>query len=193
MISPLRAAVGIGAVVIAIAGTAMFVRGPSGIGGPSPTVSPALSPTSAAEGSQAPADWPRYTSAQYGFTIGHPSDWTLRKAYRPWSIEEDLNDVMLSAGADGFLSADEYLYVNAWMTPLAAGQSDAEWLAAVCPTCGDLPARAITVDGHPGSLVTGVSESLAYVFADGKVYVFGVWRPGYEPLLEQFLSTVRLP
>ena len=72
-------------------------------------------------GSQQPADWPRYTSAQYGFTVGYPPDWTLRKAYRPWSMAEDLNDGHMSAGADGFLSGDEELYLNAWMVPLDAG------------------------------------------------------------------------
>ena len=79
------------------------------------------------------------------------------------------------------------------MAPLDAGQSGPEWLAAFCPTCGDLPTRPVVVDGQPGTLVSGASEALAYVFVDDKVYVFGVWRDGYEPLLEEFLSTVQLP
>lgn len=207
---PMRPVLSVAAVVIAIAGTAVFLRGPSGIGIPgasasaqptSPTpsttlpTSPPPSSSGAAQGSQAPTSWRRYTSDQYGFTVGHPSDWTVRKAFRPWSFEEDATDAQHSGGAEGFLSEDEYLYVNAWMAPLADGQSGPAWLAAFCPTCAaaNTLSRPVQVDGQPGTLISGAAESQAFVFVGDRVYVFGVWRSGFAPLLEEFLSTVELP
>jgi len=168
---PIRPALGVAAVVIAVAGSAIFLRGPSGVGTPAASTSPqptspAPSASTAAHGSQAPASWPRYTSEQYGFTIGHPSDWTVRKAFRPWSFEEDATDVMMSAGAEGLLSNDEYLLVNAWMARLAEDQSAPEWLAALCPACADESAvtRPIEVDGLPGTMYPGENEGDAGSF-----------------------------
>jgi hypothetical protein len=199
---PIRPALGVAAVVIAIAGTAIFLRGPSGIAPPAASASPEQTSSTpsyspAANASEAPTTWPRYTSMQYAFSIGHPSDWTVQKALRPWSLDEDAKDVFLTRGADGFLSADEYLYVNAWMAPLDLtvedGSRETRWLAAVCPSCADETKRPVEVDGHPGTMYLGETEAQAFVFMDDKVYGFAVWRAGYEGLLAEFLSTVKLP
>ena len=92
--SPLKLAVAAAAIVVAVAGGAWLLGqqpGAPGVGGqPTPTPTPLASPTVSPTASQPESEaWKTYTSSQYGFTIGHPTDWTVDPAERAWDLETD--------------------------------------------------------------------------------------------------------
>lgn len=78
--------------------------------------------------------------------------------------------------------------------------SEDEWITAYyegsevdsveCDTLID--PQPISVDGHPGSIAVNdaCADAQAFVFVEGRVHVFAVWRADQEALLEAFLSTV---
>jgi hypothetical protein len=218
------AAVAIG-IVIVVGALAVFLlpkRG-DGVAGPAASATPAPSPTLA--GSASPAGsfdtsaWPMFTSAQYNFTVRHPSGWTETPATRPWTFATDAKaPTPVSPGMDHFVRADSQLRVSVWSVPLEPGApvqswDDVDaWIAAYCEKTGNTPCtgikdRAVPLcnehrDCHPGRLVAFQDDVQAF-FAGGNyggMVVVAVWRPeghrtvaeygGSTPLLEAFLSTM---
>ena len=94
-----RLALGAAAIVVVVLAGAFLVRPPaSGVGGGGPTPSPSTAPASVAPSTppssspstvSGPFDtstWTTYTSTRYGFTIGHPADWSLIPSDRVWAF-----------------------------------------------------------------------------------------------------------
>ena len=200
-----------GAAVMAVlvVGIMYLTRAPTdSVGGP-PMARPSPSasvPTSApASPSAAPAltdtsNWVAFTSEQYGYKIAHPPAWTVEPATRDWSLKNDRTDWVGHGVADGFLGVAAGLTtrVTAFAEDVPPGMSEDEWLAAYyvdapagCGPTDDV--REISVDGHPGRFINADAcndAAQAFVFLDGRVHVFAVWRENQEALLEAFLSTV---
>lgn len=197
--------------IVAIAGVgalALANRGP-GTGGILPTTplpttlttpSPAPSASAAAIDTSA---WVTYASERYGFDIKRPPSWTERPSDHVWRLPQDVDwentasESYIGFPGDEFAPADG-LRVSAWSIAIDRLLSLDEWIATYCPLntmpCTGLKARSVPaeVDGHAGVQVSFAGETQAFFRIDGRVYVFVVWRPGYERLLDAFLSTVTL-
>jgi hypothetical protein len=200
-----------GAVVIAVlvVGAILLTRGPtSNTGGPaSATPSPSASAAASAAASPSSSltdtsDWVAFTSERYGYQIAHPPTWTATPASRDWDFETDRLD-NITAAADHFIDGDAafQILVTAFADDVPPDMSEDEWITAYyedsevdgqpCDTVID-EMQPITVDGHPGRIAINdpCSDAQAFVFIDGRVHVFAVWRAREEALLEAFLSTV---
>jgi hypothetical protein len=178
----------------------------------SPTPSPA-----AAE----PIDttnWTRYTSAQYGYIVGHPPDWVQMPASRRAGIA-DVGEPT-STAYDTFRSPTDSVRVSVWQVPLEPGtsiESDDDivaWVEEYCAESGSRPCtgigdRAVELclekwDCHPGLLVPFTNDVQAFFSAgiyDGTAMtVVAVWwgesasavapYGGAQRLLEGFLATM---
>ncbi len=97
MSTTFKLALGAAAVIAVVLGGA-FVLGPRppdhGIGGRSDPLAVAHResrrrlPSAAADLTRHLATWTTYTSSQYGFSIGHPADWTVDPASRAWTWDD---------------------------------------------------------------------------------------------------------
>jgi hypothetical protein len=207
MSNPLRLVAAIA--VIVVAGVAAFnLFGPSpGVGGlssPSPTVTPsAAAPTLSPQPSPSPIDtstWTTYVSDRYGFSIGHPADWTVRPADHDWTIAAD--DYWFNTAWETFEAPDATIGISAWSVAVEPGTSVDAWLQANCPKydtpCTGIQDRAIVVslDGHPGILVPFTDDLQAFILVDSRMYVVASGRPAaaYDSLrlLQAYLSTMHL-
>ena len=179
---------------------------------PSTTASPAVLPIDT-------SDWGTYQSERYGFTIGYPSDWTVRPADHDWTLAGDAGD-WLSTGQEALILPNE-IRVSAWSVALDPGttletSADVEaWVEQYCevadPSCTGFNDRAIPLclearDCHPGLLVPFEGDVQAFFpgSTDGtswdRIVVVAIWRVDDEPsvqpyggakrLLEAFLSTM---
>jgi hypothetical protein len=213
--------------VVALGGAIyLFAPSPGGFGGPpvSPTASPTPppSPTASPVGTLAQGatdGWTAFTSAQYGFTISHPSGWTATPAARAWSFAADAQ-TWLSPAEDSFIAFDQQVRVAAWAVPLTDPQmnqswADLErWVVDYCQQtkntgCTTIHDRAVPLcvearDCHPAPLVPFAEDVQAFgyggVLPPGMMVVVTVARgesdPHVEPyggatrLLEDFLSTM---
>ena len=214
------AVVGIGALIV--------FRGPApGVGG-EPTPSPAVLPTatpSPTTAAQAVADrlditkWTTYTSSRYGFSIGHPTDWTERPADHSWTLpaaapsgEPDA----MGTSAEGFIAPGQTVLVSAWSVVVAPGTSAQTWMVDVyCPSIsvpsasdcdrlgpGGPRVTPVTVDGHAGALARFAEDTQAFILVGSRMYIVACWRPEDEPsvapyggatrLLEGYISTMHL-
>ena len=211
--------------VLAIVGIAAFYafgRGPSvGLGPtPSPTTqeTQAESPTASWNTSpiESPIDttsWTTYQSDRYGFSIGHPSDWTEVPADHDWTFEADGDDWLSTAQEAFFTSLGEGVRVGAWGVAADPATTDvATWVADYCEKtnnspCTGIAARAVPLciearDCHPGLLVPFEGDVQAFFIggAYDKMIVVAVWWGESEPavapyggsrrLLEAFLATM---
>lgn len=198
--------------------------------GPSPTLTAppshppataAPTPSAAAVATLDPKSWTTYTSAQYGFNIGHPANWVAVPATRAWSFAQDTDATApRSVGADHFTSPDSALRVSAWEVPLPPGTTieSRENLVALindycaqtgAKTCAGIRDRAVLFcnearDCHPAFLVP--FDDWTGAFAEGGglggMLVVAVWRSENDPevapyggsrrLLEAFLSTMNI-
>ena len=195
------------------------------IGGSSPSPTPSTTPAPSASPSAAvgrPIDtstWTTYTSGQYGFSIGHPADWTVIPATRAWTFEADADD-WLSPGMDAFfIEAGGGVRVSAWSVATNLGTPDADrteveaWVEQYCRDTKNTPCTGIHDRGvplclerrdcHPGLLVPFRDDVQAF-FTNGNfgedMVVVAVWRPqddssvatygGSRRLLEAYLSTL---
>jgi hypothetical protein len=191
---------------------------------PTPTTAPETvpTPTTVPEAAGSPIDistWTAYESDRYGFTIGHPSDWTVDPADHDWTLAGDADD-FLSTGHEAFRPPDGHVRVSAWLVPLDPGTTmqttaDVEaWVEQFCPqtdqpSCTGMHDRAIPLckegrDCHPGLLVPFAADVQAFFFdadLDGMVVV-AVWVPesaetvapygGAQALLKAFLATMEV-
>jgi hypothetical protein len=215
MPSFLKPALAGAAVVAALVVGGMFLnRGPTDTAGgppiatPSPSASVPASASPSASASLALTDtsnWVPFTSDLYGYEVAHPPAWVAQPATRDWSLEADRTDWVGFDVADRFRGSAEGgldTLVTAFAVDVPTATSEDEWIAAYSEglktdagqSCADsyeeLP--PVSVDGHAGILRVSDPCNLAqaFVFIDGRVHVFAVWRPDQEALLEAFLSTV---
>jgi len=206
-----------GATVVAVlvVGSMFLNRGPTnsvggpGVGSPSPSASVPASATASPSPSLALTDtsnWVPFTSDLYGYSIARPPTWVAQPATRDWSLETDRADWVGHGVADRFWGAaeGEDTLVTAFADDVPSGMSDDEWLTAYYEgteadgqQCDALveelkPLPAIMVDGRRGVIAVNeaCSDAQAFVFTEGRVHVFAVWRAEVA-LLEAFLSTVR--
>ena len=116
-----------------------------------------------------------------------------------WAV--DLEFCFLTPAADRFIdkTAACQIALTAFALNVPAGTSEDQWITAYHKTdadsCGITIAKLVptTVDGHPRRIGNSTcSDSQAFVFTANRVHVFAVWRDGQEPLLNAFLSTVKL-
>jgi hypothetical protein len=165
--------------------------------------------------------WTTYTSRQYGFKVGHPSNWIALPATRSWSIGMDAKDLNLAA-RDTFRSPSDSVRVSVWNAPLEPGTgidsaADIEtWVEDYCEASRNLPCwgiddRAVPLclekwDCHPGLLVPFTSDVQAFftggIYEADAMTVVAVWwgesAPAVAPyggsqrLLEAFLSTMQV-
>lgn len=163
---------------------------PSGTPSPSPATSLSPSPSRAAEAPIDTSAWTTYTSERYGFSIGHPADWTEVPATRAWTFEADADDP-LAPGADSFFTpVGGGVRVSTWSvawdpgTTLDPAQTveawlDGEaWVEEYCQKAGNAPCagihdRAVPLclerrDCHPGLLVPFNDDVQA--FFSGGIY-----------------------
>lgn len=202
--------------VVGVVGVNLFGASPgsgSGVGSaPSPTPAAATPPASAKptpQPSPSPIDtatWTAYVSARYGFSIGHPADWTERPSSHVWTLAADAS--WLNTASEGFIGPGSSIYASAWSVAVQPGTSAAAWIQAYCPKnttpCTGLQSRtiAVTVDGHAGSLVPFAGDTQAFILVENRMYVVAVWQPdsdasatpygGAIKLLEAHLSTMHL-
>ena len=214
MSNPIRLVAAIAVVVVAgVAAFNLFGSSP-GVGGlslPSPTVTPsAAAPSLGSQPSLSPIDtatWATYTSNRYGFSIGHPADWTEHPADHVWTFAADAADTSSPASFtawETFVALDGSIAISAWSVAVEPGTTVASWMQAYCQVaekpfpCATIQDRAIpvTVDGHAGSLVPFTEDVQTFVLVKYRMYVVASWRPAdtYDSLqlLQAYLSTMHL-
>ena len=195
----------VGAVVVAvlIVGGVLLTRGPTtNIGGP-PPASSLLSVSPSASSSATPeltdtSNWVPFTSERYGYQIEHPPTWTATPAAGDWDFETNRLDWQTD-DADVVLSAQARF--SAFASDVPADMSEDEWIAAYYEgsvangfNCEDfVDWQPISVDGYAGRMAVtdACFDAQAFIFIDGRVHVFAIWREDREALLEAFLSTVQ--
>jgi len=226
MSNPMRFAAAI-AVVIVI-GVALLIglnfgTGSSNVGGPGgagPTPAPTpsvLPPSPSPQPSVATgtATWTTYTSNRYGFTIGHPANWTERPATSTWALPAGNGsagaggpDDPMGTSTEGFIAPGQAILASAWSVAVAPGTSAATWIQTYCPKatspCTGIPAQtvAVSMDGHAGSLVRFSDDVEAFVLVNNRMYIVGEWLADKDPtvagygggtkLVEDYLSTMHL-
>jgi hypothetical protein len=129
-----------------------------------------------------------FVSPRNGFTISYPAGWSVRPATKSWPP-----DIFLPLGNPAFdqLRRPGEAELNVASQPLAAGQTEADWLASFfhpfqgAAPCGTVPADSprLAIDGRSGYLVNAGClmpadrtfsvpdvQYRAIVIADGRVY-----------------------
>ena len=221
MSNPMRLVAAIAVIVIVGVAAANLFGGSPGIGGVGSSPSPALTPSPAAPTpSTQPSPTPStatsttYVSNRYGFSIGHPADWTERPAVSTWVAP--VGNAGAGGAADpmgtsteGFFAPTNTVLVSAWSVAVAPGTSAQAWIQTYClkvtPPCTGIPARtdAVSMDGHAGSLVRFTKDVEAFVLVNNRMYIVAEWQAdndqadlaGYASgtlLVEDFLSTMHL-
>ncbi len=160
--------------------------------------------------------WNPYDSAEYGFTIAHPADWTETPANRAWTFAADAEDP-LSPATDVFSTpVDGGVRVSAWTlktdpgTTIESWDALEAWVQGYCEKTNNTPCtgiadRAVPMclerrDCHPAVIVPFENDVQAFFIGGGRdMTVVAVWRPEADPsvarfggarqLLEAFLST----
>jgi hypothetical protein len=179
---------------------------------PSTTAGPRVSPTDT-------TTWATYESERYGFSIGYPSNWTVRPADHDWTLAGDADDWM-SSGHEAFILPYE-IRVSAWSVAMDPGSTietsaDVEaWVEEYCqlsePVCTGFNDLSVPLclearDCHPGLLVPFDNDVQAFFpgSTDGtswdRMVVVAIWRAEYHRsvspyggarrLIEAFLSTM---
>jgi hypothetical protein len=212
--------------IIAIAGvTGMtYLNGRPGPGAaavatPSPTQLLAPSPSPTAEPSATvdqldTSTWTPYTSAQYGFSIGHPSDWTVEPADHAWNLETDARNPM-STAADSFYTSGAAdglgVRMSAWSVPFEYANDETyeeveAWVQSYCEaaggsTCDSIGDLAVPLcierrDCHPGLLVAGNGLDTQAFFSGGlyagQMVVVSIWRTDDDPAVAPYGGGRRL-
>lgn len=215
MTTPLRLGLTAAAVGALAIGSLLVVNrgpsGPGGPGGPTPSTTPASPSPSPSTSLLDPSSWTTYTSSRYGFSIAHPADWTEVPADHDWALPADAD--WLNTAAESFKAPGEAVRVSVWSVSIHPAElldrPTLTWIAnAYCPLnttpCDRLESRtvAVTMDGHPGSLVQFADDTQAFILVDDRMYVVAVWERDSDPrtapyggaqhLLKDILSTMRL-
>jgi hypothetical protein len=190
---------------------------------PSTTAEPTQAPSAIASPKASQLDttsWTNYTSDRYGFTIGHPADWTVVPSAHDWTMAADAADWQSPAHERFVSPGSPTVAVSAWSVPIdraATPETPAgveAWIEEYCAAaslgpCTGLRDRAVPLcvelrDCHPGLLVRFVTGDIQAFFTGGdagdQMVVLAIWRPesdastakygGSQRLLEGFLSTM---
>jgi hypothetical protein len=215
-----RFAVAAIAVVAVVGIVGLNLRGPgpgtgTGVGSVrSPTPTPTATPPASAQPSPRPsptpigtATWTTYISARYGFSIGHPADWSVTPADHDWIFAKDAGDTSSPEAFtawEHFLAPDGSIAISAWSVAVTPGTTVTSWIRAYCPIaesgdpCATIQSQAVavTVDGHSGTLIPFAQDTQAFFIVNNRMYVVASWRPAGEydslRLLEAYLSTMHL-
>jgi hypothetical protein len=157
-----------------------------------------------------PALTETFVSTRNGFSVNYPAGWSVRAATKSWP-----GDIFLPPGNPAFdeLQRLGEASLNVASQRLAAGQTEADWLASFAhpytgsAPCGTTPADAprLPIDGHLGYLVDSGCpmpadrqfsvpdlKYRAIVIADDRVYDFQLYGNVDRAYLEAILTTVRL-
>lgn len=204
-------------VVLAVAAAATlyaFDRGPSVGSAPSPsstsqpTSTPSVAPSSSLPSMRLPfgdtlEGWTAFDSERYGFTIGHPADWTVTYADHDWTFATDAGK-RPSTGQEVFRSPTGDITVSAWLVPYEPdsiqlftpeGWPDVQrWVEQqYCQQtgesdCAGIGDRAVQMcnearDCHPGLLVPFEDNVQAFFTGGGYegMVVVAVWRAESDP------------
>ena len=188
------AAVAIGAFAIGMPGRTGIVGGP--------TIPPASAtpstPTAAPSATFSTIGWQPFISVRYGYTADLPTGWVATPASRDWAFDTDLAD-WLTPASDHFDGSNngESLLITAFSVAAPNGERLEDWITpymASWTSCDVSTPAPTVIDGRPGFIVdTTCDDAEAFTLVDGRVYVFSVWRQSGRPLLEAFLSTVKIP
>ena len=214
MNSTLKMAFAAAAVVVSSIGCGPVAVAPSSAAGPTPTSTTALSPNPSPTAAPTPSPnlldtstWTTYTSNRYGFSIGHPADWTVSPADHVWTLAKDTPSFQSSA-IESFNSPDGHVRASAWSVAVQPGTSADAWLQTYCPkntySCSEIQtgAVAVSMDGHAGLLVRFTDDTQSFALVGNRMYVVTIWRSDSDPsvssyggaqrLLEGYLSTMHL-
>jgi len=202
--SPQRVAAGIAIVAfLGYATLSIIGRGPSS--GAVPTASPAA-PSPSPQSTLPAADtstWVAFTSHFYGFTVSHPSDWTVVPGTGRWTTTQSdaaLDIITSPSGPPSPINPPNFMGYEA---KVPSGMTAETFIHNYTSTAYDnagypVPAATtqITVDGHPATLANAGCVS-QYFFAEAtvvvgdRVWFFDLHGPD-RSLLLAFLSTVKL-
>ena len=151
-----------------------------------------------------------FVSPRNGFTVSYPAGWSVRPATKSWPP-----DIFLPLGNpayDQFQRPGEAA-LNVASQPLAAGQTEADWLASFshpyqgAAPCGTAPADSprLAISGRSGYLVdagcpmpadTNFSNPdlryRAIVIADGRVYDISLHGNVDRAYFDAIVATIRL-
>ena len=211
-----RMSISAGIAVVAVAACSPAAVAPSPVvsraavapSAPAPSSAvPSPSPSASAEvGSLDTATWQTYTSARYGFSIGHPAGWAEVPSDRAWTQADDAD--WLNTAAESFTAPGQTVRASAWSEPVKPGTSLDTWIQSYCTMntspCTDIKSRsqAVTMDADSGVLVQFSGDTQAFFLVGDRVYAVVVWEDDADPrtgpyggavrLLKGYLSTVRL-
>lgn len=171
---------------------------------PTPSATPAPTPSATPAPTPSPSPtidttgWKDFVSTRYGYTMRHPSTGAVTPASRNWKFDRDRpNSMRTGPATDKFRFAD-YL-VTAMSVEVPADTVLDDWVATYLgpgygsESCVITERASVELDGHAGELTTTTcSDSEAFVLVDGRMYVFTVWVANRRPLLEAYLSTLRI-
>ena len=202
-------------VAIVVVGGALYLFGPRGGVGPalptaapSPVVTPSPPGASAAPAPTIPLDvttWTPFTTSLYGYTIAYPTGWQRSPASELWAGQTSYDMWASTANAPW---ADKTYYgplvitMTGLATVIPAGTTEEAWIDAyLAPRVGETPTcielakdmTAIVIDGKPARLASRCDNQVAFVLAGDRMFVFAESNANELPLLNAFLSTIRLP
>jgi hypothetical protein len=142
--------------------------------------------------------WTPFTSAFYGFTVGHPANWTVQPGAGHWSLA-----VQSDAAEDWFTSPAGRPDFEGYEAKIPAGMTATAFINAYQPVSSSgscYPDASqwtqTTVDGHAATIAyAGCTEQYnmanAAVVIGNRVWFFDLHGPD-RSLIVQFLSTVKI-
>ncbi|MEP7159159.1 MAG: hypothetical protein ABI797_07005 [Chloroflexota bacterium] len=142
-----------------------------------------------------------FESARYRYRINLPSTWEATPAASDWTFTDRLDN--LTPAADSFIEPDAAypVLLTAFADEVPAGVTEDDWITDYYEgtnvdgvNCAEtIKFTDITVGGRSATLGTNDEcfDVQAFVFSDGQVHVFAIWRGTQSALLQRFLSSVR--
>jgi hypothetical protein len=202
-------------VAVVVAGGALYLFGQrGGVGTPRPTavptpvVTPSPPAASAVPAPTIPLDvttWTPFTTSLYGYTIAYPTGWQRSPATEIWAGQSSYDMWASTANApwaDKTYFGPAGITMTGLATVIPAGTSEEAWIDAyLAPPVGETPTcielakdmTAIVIDGKPARLAVRCGNQVAFVSDGNRMFVFAESNANELPLLNAYLSTIRLP
>lgn len=187
--------------LLAISGAIYLIGLHPAAGGPGASPIPTTVPTVAPAATAAAVDttnWTKYTSANYGFSVGLPPTWFPQPAVGHWAFAKQDD-----AAIETLWSQSGWPEFQGFETKIPAGMTADTLITAltadgVSTACLPAPSQwdKITIDGHPATMANGGCNQHFY-FADAfavigdRVWMFILTGPD-RSLIVPFLSTVKI-